>query len=118
MAKNVKSHQQWVKDARALLTLIGGGATAFPPADGTWAGDDGKVIWELTRIVYSFVIPERFTAHIKELRKFVHRFGRETNQGEVVVEFDGNLYRITEFEPSVANHAQESQRRRQKRRAH
>jgi len=32
------------------------------------------------------------------LREFLHRFGRETNQGEVVFEFDGEFFRIREYD--------------------
>ena len=31
-------------------------------------------------------------------RGFLHRFGRQTNQGEVVVEFDGRFYRIKTYD--------------------
>jgi hypothetical protein len=44
--------------------------------------------------VYCFVDAARFEANIKNLRSFLHRFGRETIQGEVVVEFDGQFFRI------------------------
>lgn len=92
-------HDLWVREARQLLTRIGRGATAFPSADGNWQDDDtGTVIWESTRIVFCFVVPERFRARVKDLREFLHRFGRETGQGEVVVEFDNFFYRIVEFD--------------------
>ncbi len=38
---------QWVEQGRKLLSQIGGGATAFPPADGTWVNETGDVIWEI-----------------------------------------------------------------------
>jgi hypothetical protein len=41
---------------------------------------------------------ERFEANIKNLRSFLHRFGQETSQGEVVVEFDGRFYRIRTYD--------------------
>jgi hypothetical protein len=36
--------------AQELLTDIGGGATGFPPVDGTWRKPDGSDLWEQTRI--------------------------------------------------------------------
>ena len=57
----------------------------------------------MTRIVYCFVYPDRFVGNVKRLREFLHRFGRETNQGEVVVEFDGKFYRITNFDPKASS---------------
>jgi hypothetical protein len=94
----LKSHRRWVKEARELLSNIGGGSTAFPPADGTWVGDKGKVIWEQTTMVFCYTLPDGFRAHLSDLREFVHHFGRKTNQGEVVVEFDGRFFRIKEFD--------------------
>lgn len=90
---------RWVDQVRELLSRIGGGATAFPPADGTWLKDDGSYLWEQTRLVYCFVRADRFTVMIASVREFLHRFGRETNQGEVVAEFDGRFYRIRRFDP-------------------
>src|SRR5215468_3360038 len=66
---------RWLKEARELLSRIGGGSTAFPPADGTWMNDEGGLVWEETRIVYCFIHPERFVARMPELREFLHRFG-------------------------------------------
>jgi hypothetical protein len=97
--RKLKNQVRWVKEARALLGRIGGGATAFPPADGTWVNDTGKMIWEQTRIVFCYVYPDRLVAEFPSLREFLHRFGRETNQGEVVVEWDARFFRIRRFDP-------------------
>ncbi len=35
--------------------------------------------------------------NLNSLREFLHRFGRETNQGEVVFEFDGEFFRIQKY---------------------
>ena len=94
----LSDHDTWVKKARELLSDIGGGATAYPPADGNWRDDAGQLLWEQTRIVYCYIHSDRFVANIEVLREFVHRFGRETNQGEVVVEFDGRFFRIRVFD--------------------
>jgi hypothetical protein len=32
----IADHEKWCKETQELLTAIGGGATAFPPVDGTW----------------------------------------------------------------------------------
>jgi hypothetical protein len=44
------------------------------------------------------VKPDLFVQHLPELRRFLHRLGRETNQGEVALEFDGDFYRINEYD--------------------
>jgi hypothetical protein len=87
----LQDHDRWVKEARELLSRIGGGSTTFPPADGTWVDEKGGILWEQTRMVFCFIFPDQFSARLSELREFLHRFGRETNQGEVVVELDGEF---------------------------
>ncbi len=94
----VHDYERWVKDAREILSRIGGGATALLSADGTWEKESGKILWKQTRLVYCFVDADRFEANIKNLRSFLHQFGKQTNQGEVVVEFDGRFYRITNYD--------------------
>jgi hypothetical protein len=39
-------------------------------------------------------------AHRAQLRAFLHRLGRETRQGEIAFEFDGQFFRITTFDES------------------
>jgi hypothetical protein len=96
--KALEDHKKWVRQARELLSHIGGGSTTFPPADGTWVDEKGEILWESTRMVFCFVYPEQFAAKLGSLREFLHRFGRETNQGEVVVELDGVFFRIRNFD--------------------
>ena len=59
----------------------------------------GTAINEHTVIVYSFIRDRAaFEAGIDRLKWFMHRFGRETGQGEVVFEVAGWLYSIEDFE--------------------
>ena len=94
----VKDHDGWTRQAQQLLNDIGGGSTAFPPVDGTWRKPDGSDLWEQTRIIYSYVDPDKLVAYLQRLRAFLHRFGRETNQGEVVFEFDGQFWTIAKYD--------------------
>lgn len=94
----ITDHEGWVKKAQAILTGIGNGATAFPTVDGTWRRPDGSDLWEHTRIIYTYVDPDRLLATLPQLRAFLHSFGRETNQGKVVFEFDGWLWGITTYD--------------------
>lgn len=97
--KQIKHLNQWIKEAREMLTKIGGGAIAFPPADGTWFNPEkNRIIWEKTKIIYTYIYSDKFEKNITLLREFLHRFGRETNQGEVVLEFDGKFYRIRKYD--------------------
>lgn len=95
---DVPDYERWVKDAQEILSQIGRGTTALPPADGTWEMENGEILWERTRLVYCFIEADRFEANVESLRIFLHRFGRETNQGEVVAEFDGQFYRIKAYD--------------------
>jgi hypothetical protein len=99
VGREIANVSDWIDEARRLLSQIGGGATAFPPADGTWLDEHGTSIWEQTKIVFCYVYPDRFRSLVPKLREFTHRFGRETNQGEVVVEFDNLFWRIKHFAP-------------------
>lgn len=107
--KEVTNIHVWIKEARKLLTFIGGGATALPPADGTWLSPENKVetavdlkdedvVWEKTTIIYSYIKTDSFLNSLGALRNFLHRFGRETLQGEVAFEFDGTFFRISHFD--------------------
>lgn len=60
--------------------------------------DKKDVIWEKTTILYTYIKTDNFLNNLKFLRIFLHRFGRETNQGEVVFEFDGRFFRIFDFD--------------------
>jgi hypothetical protein len=80
------------------LGEINGGATAMPPCDGVWRNDKGDVIREQPVVVYSYIVPELFLKSLPRIREFLHRLGREMNQGEIAVEFDGRFYRIHQFD--------------------
>jgi hypothetical protein len=97
--QEIGNQRKWVLEALELLGEINGGATAMPPCEGMWRNDQGEVIREHPVIVYSYIVPDLFLASLPRVREFLHRMGRETNQGEVAVEFDGQFYRIRQFDP-------------------
>ena len=86
-------------EAIQLLSELNGGATAMPATEGVWRNEQGESIWEDPVVVYSFVRPDDFYAQLPRVREFLHRMGRETDQGEVAVELDGLFFRITQFDP-------------------
>lgn len=97
--KQIKNLNRWVKEAQKTLTLIGSGSTSLPPADGTWLNpENDKILWEKTKVIYTYIDPDKFEENAWKLREFLHRFGRETNQGEVVFEFDGKFYKIRKYD--------------------
>lgn len=92
----------WIRQAQEILTRIGEGYTTTPPHDGGWESEGGRVRREKTVIAYTYIKPDRFVARLAELREFLHRFGRETNQEVVVVELSGPegswFFRIKEYD--------------------
>jgi hypothetical protein len=96
--QEIGTQRRWVLDAIRLLSEINGGATAIP-VEGGWLNDEGTIILEHPVVVYSFVSrPVEFLKQLPRLRAFLHRLGRETNQGEVAFEFDDRFYRIRQFD--------------------
>ncbi len=95
----IGNQRKWVLEALDLLGVINGGATAMPPLEGVWSNDDKRTIREHPTVVYSYVVPDAFLASLPRIREFLHRMGRETNQGEVAFEFDGRFYRIRQYDP-------------------
>ena len=108
----IEDIRTWIREARKVLTIIGRGSTAMPPADGTWLRTDAEsteelkeedVLWEKTTLIYTYVDPDRLEKSLGALRGFLHRFGRETNQGEVAFEFDGEFFRISKYDRDEAS---------------
>ena len=94
----IGNQRKWVLEALDLLGEINGGATAMPPCEGIWMNAEGEAIRERPAVVYSYVVPDLFLASLPRIRRFLHRMGRETNQGEVAFEFDGRFYRIRQYD--------------------
>lgn len=91
--------EKWVQEAADLLVMVGGGVTIPPAYRGGWHDPaSGLTVWEEPILPYVYVDPERLLSAAERLREFLHRMGRETGQGEVAVEFDGEFFRITNFD--------------------
>lgn len=98
------TQRKWVLEAAKVLAELGGGVTVLPACEGGWLNPEtGDVVWEAPVVVYTYIKPEPFLRGLPSLRSFLHRMGRETNQGEVAVEFDGQFYRITRFDEEGAS---------------
>jgi|GEM_PF-686039 len=97
--KEIGNQRKWILEALALLTELHAGATATPPTEGVWGDDQGELIWKHTVVVYSFIRAEKFHANLPRIREFLHRMGRETNQGEVAFEFETEFYLIRDYDP-------------------
>ncbi|MFY9226903.1 MAG: hypothetical protein WAQ98_29785 [Blastocatellia bacterium] len=100
-SKEFGTQRKWVLEAANLLAEIGGGCTIMPPVEGIWLDENKVAVWENPVIIYTYVNVEKFVEKLPELRKFLHSLGRETNQGEIVFEFDGQFFRIVEYDDEV-----------------
>jgi hypothetical protein len=95
----IGTQRKWVLEAAELLAGMGGGVTIMPPTEGGWLDEQhNRIIWEHPVIVYTYTKPDQFVQQLPGLREFLHRMGRETNQGEVAIEFDGQFYRVTRYD--------------------
>jgi hypothetical protein len=93
------TQRRYVLEAAELLAQIGGGVTIMPPTEGGWYNPDTKVIiWERPIVVYTYINDDAFVRLLPELRRFLHRLGQETRQGEIAVELDGAFYRIHTYD--------------------
>ena len=93
----------WAEECLRTLGTLFRGATAFPPGRGVWRDDskEGHLVFDDTILVTSYADPEAVTDEaLSRLRQFLHRLGREADQGEVGVVIGGRYYGITEFDSS------------------
>ena len=59
----------------------------------------GALVFDDTMLVTSYVAPDALDAPtLRDLRRFLHRLGREGRQGEVGIVIDGSYFGITEFD--------------------
>src|SRR5262249_7763608 len=100
--EKIPNHQAWVDEAARLIAPLGDGFTIVPVRGGWYEekadGSTGEVI-ENTSLIYCFIThPERIAPLLPNLRSFLHRFGRETNQGAVAVEIDNMMFMIRNYD--------------------
>jgi hypothetical protein len=93
----------WQEATLEVFGRLFRGATAFPPGRGVWRDDDqnGALIFDETIMVTSYIDPAILgdDVVVDDLRRFLHRLGRESNQGEIAIVIDDELLSITQFDP-------------------
>jgi hypothetical protein len=63
----------------------------------------GELVFDDTVLITSYVDPDVLDeGKLRELRRFLHRLGREGRQGEVGIVIGGSYYGITEFDDGEA----------------
>ena len=94
-------HVYWRDEAiRVMSHVFEGGATAMEGTGG-WLDKEhgGQVQIEAVSIVVSFIAEGEWDEEAAlQLRRFLHRMGREANQGEVAVYAKGQLRRIRRYD--------------------
>jgi hypothetical protein len=93
--------QYWIEEGLRVMGRIFRGATAFPRGHGVWRDDDAgeRLLQEQTVMIVSYVDPKLLTSiTLRSLREFLHRFGRETRQGEVGIVIDSKYYGISNYD--------------------
>lgn len=94
-------HDFWVTAALETLGRLFRGATAYPRARGVWRDDErgGDLRYEEPTIVTCYADPKAMTPKARAgLRAFLHRMGREGNQGEVGIVIGSRYYGITKYD--------------------
>lgn len=80
--------ETWIEAGLEILRSVTGGATCLPPAVGGWISDDGTVITEKTVVIYSYILNyDSFIERRPEIYSFIHKFGEQSHQDSVLVEF-------------------------------
>ena len=94
------NQDHWTDEALGTLGRLFRGATAFPPGKGVWRDDSrgGALLREITVMVVSYAPRGNLRKNLPHLRDFLHRFGRESNQGEVGVIINGVYYGISKYD--------------------
>jgi hypothetical protein len=93
-------HEYWRTEAIRVMSKLFGGATSVD-AFGGWLDDegDGQVKEEPVSLVVSFTCESQLIKpNVLQLRSFLHRMGREAQQGEVGVLVNGSFQRIRSFD--------------------
>ncbi len=96
-------HDFWVTAALETLGKLFRGATAYPRARGVWRDDErgGALRYEQPTIITCYADPRAMTREAQaRLRAFLHRMGREANQGEIGIVIGDKYYGITEYDPA------------------
>ena len=92
-------HDTWRTQALEVMTRLFGGATVAE-CDGAWRDDErgGAIKVERISTVQSFMAKSSWNKEtVRELATFLHRMGREADQGEIGLIVGGEYFPIREF---------------------
>jgi len=86
----------WVEEALKTLGTLFGGATAFPQGKGVWRDDaqGGKLLFDEPVIIQYYASEQAIESRTADLRRFLHRMGREARQGAIGLVIDRDYLEI------------------------
>jgi len=86
----------WVEEALKTLGTLFGGATAFPQGKGVWRDDaqGGKLLFDEPVIIQCYASEQAIESRTADLRRFLHRMGREARQGAIGLVIDRDYLEI------------------------
>ena len=93
-------HEYWCKEAVQTMSTLFGGATSMKGLGG-WRDDEfeKKIKQEPISIVFSFMNKNDWNKeNVFALRKFLHRMGREAEQGEIGLYKSGKYIPIRNYD--------------------
>ncbi len=92
-------HEYWRDEAVRTMSRLFGGATVADGFGGWWDEEAKCVQEEAISIVFSFITRDEWnTSNLETLRKFLHRMGRDAEQGEIGILTNGVFRRIRRFD--------------------
>lgn len=92
-------HEMWPHEAIAVMSKLFGGATAVESLGGWLDPDSNQVKSERVSLVFSMISANEWNGTtVVELRRFLHKLGREAKQGEVAILVMNQLLRIRRYD--------------------
>jgi len=89
----------WVELVSRTLASLAGGVTVAPAVRGGWLnGETGQMVYESPVVVLAYLTHAQLRAALPEVRALLHRMGRETNQGAIGFELDGQFAMIETYD--------------------
>lgn len=86
----------WVEETLNTLGTLFGGATAYPQGRGVWRDDaqGGKLLFDEPVVIQCYTSEQAIETKAAELKRFLHRMGREARQGAIGFVIDRDYLEI------------------------
>jgi hypothetical protein len=86
----------WVEETLTTLGTLFGGATAYPQGKGVWRDDaqGGKLLFDEPVVIQCYTSEQAIESRAAELKRFLHRIGREARQGAIGLVIDRDYLEI------------------------